>query len=80
MSPLYLSCVLCERRAADGLLSRNAWRVLEVPADVDAGHPALRGATHRACPKCTEGDPDWQGRMLVVLGVTDSGAGLQAAQ
>jgi hypothetical protein len=54
--------------------------VLEVPAGVDAGHPALQGATHRACPNCVERRPDWQERMLVVLGVIENTGGLRAAQ
>jgi hypothetical protein len=80
MSPLYLCCVLCERRTADGLLSRNAWKVLEVPVGVDEMHPALQGATHRVCPNCVQVRPDWQERMLVVLGVTTTPSDLQAAQ
>jgi hypothetical protein len=51
---LYLTCGLCGRKQADGLLSRNAW-----------GH--LEGTPHgplRACPTCKERDENWQARLL----------------
>lgn len=80
MSRLYLRCVLCNRQTADGLLSRNAWKLLALPAGVDVDHPSLRGAALRACPTCIERHPDWQERMLVVLGVSGTGDGLRMAQ
>jgi hypothetical protein len=53
---LYLTCGLCGRKQADGLLSRNSWGHLE-----QTPHGTLR-----ACPTCKEGNEDWQGRLLEV--------------
>jgi hypothetical protein len=53
---LYLTCGLCGRKQADGLLSRGYW-----------GH--LEGTPHgtlRACPTCKEGNSDWQSQVLAV--------------
>ncbi len=47
---LYLSCGICGRKQADGLLSRSLW-----------GH--LDGTAHgplQACPTCKERHADWQ--------------------
>jgi hypothetical protein len=52
---LYLSCGLCGRKQAAGLLSRVAW------GHVDAGHHG----TLQACPTCKEIHRDWQDRLLV---------------
>jgi hypothetical protein len=68
MSPLYLRCALCSRQTAEGLLSGNAWGRLELPAGAEVEHPALRGATLRACPTCIGRHPDWQQQLLVSLG------------
>jgi hypothetical protein len=54
MSPLYLTCGLCSRKQADGLLSRSLW-----------GH--LEGTPHgtlQACPRCMEEYGDWQQRLV----------------
>ena len=80
MSRLYLRCVLCGRQTAEGLLSGNAWGRLELPPGVESEHPALRGTKLRACPACIERHPDWQQRMLVVLGVADAPDDLPAAR
>ena len=80
MSPLYLRCVLCSRQTADGLLSRNAWGVLELPPSAEVARPDLRGAKLRACPACLQRRPDWQQRMLVVLGLGDGQAGVELTQ
>jgi hypothetical protein len=55
---LYLSCGLCGRKQADGLLSRGYWGHFE--AD---GHGTLR-----ACPACKEQHTDWQSRLLAAVG------------
>ncbi|MDQ3670790.1 MAG: hypothetical protein M3377_11005 [Actinomycetota bacterium] len=58
MSPLYLVCVLCGRRQAEGLLSRGAW-----------GHVELEGGgAVRACPHCKGTYPDWERRVVAVTG------------
>jgi hypothetical protein len=50
---LYLTCGLCGRKQADGLLSRGAWGHLDV-----AG-----GGTLRACPTCKTSNDDWQSQL-----------------
>jgi hypothetical protein len=53
MSPLYLSCGLCGRKQADGLLSRAYWGHLQVGDET-----ALC-----ACPSCKERYMDWELRL-----------------
>jgi hypothetical protein len=51
---LYLTCGLCGRKQADGLLSRSLW-----------GH--LEGTPHgtlQACPTCKERHADWRAALL----------------
>lgn len=50
---LYLTCGLCGRKQADGLLSRGAW-----------GHVERPGGTLQACPTCKETHPDWRSALL----------------
>ncbi len=76
MSRLYLHCVLCSRKQADGLISGAAWGRLELPPSVVSGHPSLNGASLRACPTCIGRHPDWQERMLETLGLAAPGFGL----
>jgi hypothetical protein len=58
MSPLMLSCGLCGRKQADGLLSRGAWGHLEVS----------QGRTVCACPACKSQHGDWEDRLRVNVG------------
>ena len=51
---LYLTCGLCGRKQADGLLSRGLWGHLE----------ATPHGTLRACPTCKESTSDWQERLV----------------
>lgn len=51
MTRLYMSCVVCTRKQAHGLLSNASWVVVEV-----------RGASHRVCPSCREAHGDWEER------------------
>jgi hypothetical protein len=54
VSPLYLVCVLCGRKQAEGLLSRGAW-----------GHVELEGGgALRACPRCKGTHTDWERRVV----------------
>lgn len=58
---LYLTCGICGRKQADGLLSRGLW-----------GH--LEGTPHgtlRACPSCKEQHGNWQ--TVLVEKVADGG-------
>jgi len=71
MARLYLRCALCDRQQADGLISGNAWGRLELPAGVEVDHPALRGATLRACPTCMQRHPDWREQLYVSLGLVE---------
>ena len=68
MSTLYLTCGLCGRKQADGILSRGYWGHLE-----ETPHGALR-----ACPMCKEQHSDWQGRLLAAA--NGSGAPVGAHQ
>jgi hypothetical protein len=36
---------------------------------VEADHPALEGASLRACPQCIARHPNWEREMLVSLGL-----------
>lgn len=74
MSRLYLHCVLCNRKQADGLISGAAWGKLDLPDGLERDHPALSGASLRACPTCIGRHPDWQERMLATLGLAHGGA------
>ncbi len=54
---LYLTCGLCGRKQADGLLSRGYWGHLDAGA-----HGMLQ-----ACPMCKEQHADWENRLLATL-------------
>jgi hypothetical protein len=59
MSRLYLSCALCGRKQASGLLSHAYW-----------GEVRVEGMSHRVCPVCRE-ERDWEKRVHATL--TDLG-------
>lgn len=81
MSRLYLRCAICSRQQADGLISNAMWGRLELPPGVEVDHPALKGSTLRACPSCVSHEPDWQGHLLIALGVeTELDVRREAAQ
>ena len=73
--PLYLHCVICSRKQADGLISGAAWGRLEVPTGAQIDHPGLNGSTLRACPSCIGDNPDWQSSVLSSLGLASAGDG-----
>jgi hypothetical protein len=55
---LYMTCALCGRKQAEGLLSRGYW------GHVDAGV----SGTLRCCPICKESHAaNWQTRVLATL-------------
>lgn len=58
MSSLYLTCGLCGRKQADGLLSRGAWGHLETGSN----------GKLQACPTCKTANADWQTRLLAANG------------
>jgi hypothetical protein len=60
MSHLYLTCGLCGRKQADGLLSRGAWGHLETGTN----------GMLRACPTCKTANGDWQTQLLSVATLT----------
>jgi hypothetical protein len=73
MSTLYLTCGICGRKQADGILSRRAW------GHLDSGYGA-----QQACPTCKAGNHDWEaqltaGAVVAATSVTQ-GATLRAAQ
>jgi hypothetical protein len=70
--PLYLHCVICSRKQADGLISGMAWGRLELPAGTKFHHPGVNGSTLRACPSCMSDNPDWQSSVLSNLGLASS--------
>lgn len=47
---LYLTCGICGRKQADGLLSRGLWGHVE----------SVQRGTLRVCPTCKERHADWQ--------------------
>jgi hypothetical protein len=51
-----MSCSLCDRRQADGLLSRGSW-----------GHVKHEGAELHACPTCKQSS-DWEDRVRASAG------------
>jgi hypothetical protein len=70
MARLYLHCVLCDRKQADGLLSGSAWGTLALPAGVSVEHPAVHGSVVRACPNCVEHHHrNWHAVAFTTLGV-----------
>lgn len=70
MARLYLHCVLCSRKQADGLLSGAAWGTLSLPQGVTVQHPGVSGSTVRACPGCVQHHHhNWQTAALTTLGV-----------
>ena len=71
---LYLHCVICSRKQADGIVSGAAWGRIELPAGATVQHPSVNGSTARACPTCMGQYPDWQDRAYSSLGVS-GGAG-----
>lgn len=72
MSRLYLHCILCSRKQADGLISGAAWARFDVPHDAQVEH-GYRGATLRACPSCIQKHGDWQARLETVIGLSSDG-------
>lgn len=70
MARLYLHCVLCGRKQADGLLSGAAWDTLALPSHVVVEHPAVHGSHVRACPVCVSTHQrNWHAAALTTLGV-----------
>ena len=57
MSRLYMSCALCGRKQAHGLLSHASWVQVEV----------LGGSPHRVCPTCREQYRDWEARTRATI-------------
>lgn len=55
---LYLTCGICGRKQADGLLSRSRWGHLD-----KTSHGALQ-----ACPTCKEQHRDWQDMLVQGVG------------
>ena len=69
MSRLYLVCVICSRRQAEGLISGAAWGRMELPPGTEVEHPAVRGSHACACPNCVSDYTDWQERARTSLGL-----------
>jgi hypothetical protein len=71
---LYLHCVICSRKQADGIVSGAAWARVELPASAAGVHPSVNGSTARVCPTCKGDYPDWESRALTSLGVSSGAA------
>ena len=71
---LYLHCVICSRKQADGIVSGAAWARVELPASAPVAHPSVNGSTARVCPTCKSDNPDWEARALTSLGVSSGAA------
>jgi hypothetical protein len=52
-----MSCALCGRKQAHGLLSHASWAQVEV----------VGGSPHRVCPTCKEADRDWEERARATI-------------
>jgi hypothetical protein len=65
---LYLTCGLCGRKQADGLLSRGAWGQLDVSD----------GVTLRACPTCKTSNSDWQSQLSAGANTAHASGGQSA--
>jgi hypothetical protein len=57
MSRLYMSCALCGRKQAHGLLSHAYWGQVEV----------VGRSPHRVCPTCKEQHRDWEARTRATI-------------
>jgi hypothetical protein len=68
---LYLHCVICSRKQANGIVSGAAWGRVELPAGASVEHPSVNGSAARTCPTCMSDYPDWQTRALGSLGLSD---------
>jgi hypothetical protein len=71
---LYLHCVICSRKQADGLISGAAWGRLELPEGTAIDHPGINGSALRACPSCVGSQPDWRERVLATFGLAQGDA------
>ena len=67
MAGLYLTCVLCGRKQAEGLLSRGYWGHVDAPPH----------GTLRACPTCKEANVEWE---ILVIQTVDGSAPQAAYQ
>jgi hypothetical protein len=66
MSRLYLSCGICGRQQADGILSRASW-----------GHVVRSDRSSVcACPSCKETHSDWEQRLHTGDSQSQYGTGL----
>ena len=61
---LYLTCGLCGRKQADGILSRGLW------GHVEGTHGSLQ-----ACPTCKEANLNWQERLVAAASGSSGHAG-----
>ena len=60
---LYLHCVICSRKQADGLISGMAWGRVEAPNAAPTNGTSA-GGTVRVCPTCMSSNDDWQSLAL----------------
>jgi hypothetical protein len=72
---LYLHCVICSRKQADGIISGAAWGRIELPPGTRVEHPSVKGSTARTCPTCMGQYPDWHDRGMQALGLSSGGYG-----
>lgn len=69
MARLYLHCVLCDRKQADGLLSGAAWGTYRLPQGVSVEHPAAHNGHVKTCPTCIAQHRNWETVVATTLGV-----------
>jgi hypothetical protein len=67
---LYLHCIICSRKQADGLISGSAWGRVELPPEASVQQPSVNVSTARTCPNCMSQYPDWQDRARASLGLS----------
>ena len=63
---LYLHCVICSRKQADGLIGGGVGR-LELPWECTPTIPGSTDGRCAPCPSCMSENPDWQSSVLSSL-------------
>jgi hypothetical protein len=69
VTTLYLTCAICRRKQAEGLLSGATWGKALLPPDSVIAHPAVRHGHVRACPACVGRHRNWELAAFTAIGI-----------